>query len=197
MKSAESDAKLAERLGLRLDIPLQLLRQLLARATDRVRSWLLAAATPDNREQIEHALESIAKEVGQEAAGLRNLASADSLVYQLNRHGKLTEAVLVEFINQGKYEEMTATLALFCGAKSDLIERILKNISHEGIIVVCKAAKLSWATVRLILEVRFSHHVLSQQELDAAKDAFLELSQTVAQRSMRFMQVQDTARKVG
>ena len=69
VKKSESDEKLAEKLGLRLDIPLQLLRQLLARATDLVRSRLLAAATPENQEQIQRALASIANEVGREAAG--------------------------------------------------------------------------------------------------------------------------------
>ena len=54
---------------------------------------------------------------------------------------------------------------------------------------------MSWPTTRLVLENRFAHHILSQQELDSAKDAFLELSQEVAQRSMRFMQVQESAKK--
>lgn len=71
VKKSESDEKLAERLGLRLDIPLQLLRQLLARATDLVRSRLLAAATPENQEQIQRALASIANEVGRAHKGVR------------------------------------------------------------------------------------------------------------------------------
>ena len=141
VKKSESDETLAEKLGLRLDIPLQLLRQLLAKATDLVRSRLLAAATPENQEQIQRALASIANEVGREATGPRDFARSDSLVYELNRHGKLTEAVLVDFANERKYEEMTATLALFCGAKSELIERLLKNPRHDGLIVACKAAQ--------------------------------------------------------
>ncbi len=47
VKKSDGDESLAERLGLRLDIPFQLLRQLLARATDLVRSRLLAAASPE------------------------------------------------------------------------------------------------------------------------------------------------------
>ena len=77
---------------------------------------------------------------------------------------------------------MTATLALFCGAKSELIERLLKNARHEGLIVACKAAKLTWPTVALILQARFSHHSVSHQELDTARNAFIELSQAAAQR---------------
>jgi uncharacterized protein (DUF2336 family) len=197
VKKSESDETLAEKLGLRLDIPLQLLRQLLARATDLVRSRLLAAATPENHEQIQRALASIANDVGREATGSRDFARSDGLVNELNRRGKLTEAALLGFVMERKYEEMTATLALFCGAKSELIERLLKNARHDGLIVACKAGKLTWPTVALILKVRFSHHSVSQEELDAAKSAFIELSQATAQRSMRFMQVQEVAKKAG
>ena len=195
VKKSESDGTLAEKLGLRLDIPLQLLRQLLARATDLVRSRLLAAATPENREQIQSALASIANEVGREAAGRRDFKGADNLVLELNRRGKLNEAALLEFVKQRKYEEMTAALALFCGVKSVLIERLLKNVNHDGLILACKAARLSWPTTSLILKSRFAHHSISEQELRKAKDAFLALSQAAAQRSMRFMQVQHATKE--
>ena len=194
VKKSQSDEKLAEKLGLRLDIPLELLRQLLARATDLVRSRLLASAAPDHQAQIQRALASIANEVGREAANPRDFVRADNVVLELNRYGKLTEAVLVEFVTGRKYEEMTATLALFCGAKSDLIEGLLKNVRHEGLVVACKAAKLTWSTVALILKTRFAHHLISDHELIEAKDSFLELSQAAAQRSIRFMQVQAKAK---
>jgi uncharacterized protein (DUF2336 family) len=194
VKKSQSDEKLAEKFGLRLDIPFELLRQLLARATDLVRSRLLASASPESHEQIQRALASIANEVRNEATSPRDFVRADNIVLELNRQGKLTEAVLAKFIEESQYEEMTATLALFCGAKSDLIERLMKNVRHEGLIIACKAAKLSWQTVRLILQARFSHYSISEQELIEAKDAILELSQAAAQRSMRFMQVQATAK---
>ena len=197
VKKSEGDEKLAEKLGLRLDIPIELLRQLLARATNLVRSRLLAAASPENREKIQSAIASIANEVGREATKPRDFVRADNAVLELNRRGKLTEAVLMEFITEREYEEMTATLALFCGAKSNLIERLLKNVNHEGLVVACKAAKLNWPTVSLLLKSRFNQHSMTEQELLEAKDSFLELSQATAQRTMRFMQVQDVAKKTG
>jgi uncharacterized protein (DUF2336 family) len=193
VKKSERDDKLAERLGLRLDIPLELLRRLLARATDFVRSRLLASASPEHYEKIQRVLTSIASEVGREAINPRDFVRADNVVLELNRRGKLNEAALVEFSTERKYEEMTATLALFCAAKSELIERLLKNVGYEGLIVACKVAKLSWPTVNLILKSRFSHHSISEKDLLEAKDAFFELSQAAAQRSLRFMQVQTMA----
>ena len=197
VEESEGDEKLAEKLGLRLDIPLGLLRRLFLRATDLVRSRLLASAPPENQEKIQQALASIADEVGRPAINPHDFVRADSVVLELNRRGKLTEGVLAEFVRERQYEEMTATLALFCGVKSDLIERLLKNIPHDGVILACKAAKLHWPTVRVILEARFTHHSPSDQELLHAKDAFIELSQAAAQRLIRFMQVQDAAKKAG
>ena len=96
-----------------------------------------------------------------------------------------------------KHEEMAATLALFCGVKSSLIEQLLKSINHDGLIVACKAAKLSWSTVGLILQNRFGPQSISEQMLLPARNAFLELSQATAQRTMRLMQVQHMAKQAG
>jgi len=197
VKKSESDGELAEKLGLRLDIPTDLLRQLLERATDLVRSRLLAGAAPENQEKIQRVLASIANEVRRDAVAPRDFTQADSDVYELNRRGKLNEAALVKFVNDREYEKMTATLALFCGTKSELIERLLKTIRPDGVITACKAGKLTWPTVSLILETRFSHHKMTDPELRDARDAFIELSPASAQRTMRFMQVQEAAKKTG
>src|SRR5262249_19783411 len=106
VKRAETDESLAEKLGLRLDIPLSLLRQLLQKATDAVRAKLLASATGQNQENIKRALANIANEVGQEASARRDFRRSENLVDELNRKGKLNESLLNEFIKSGRYEEM-------------------------------------------------------------------------------------------
>lgn len=197
VEKSASDETLAEKLGLRLDIPFQLLRQLLARATDLVRSRLLAAASPENQEQIQRALASVANSLGHEAPGPSDFARADGIVHELNKCGQLTEAALVDFIGAHKHEEMTATLALFSGVKSVVIECLLKNATHEGLIVACRAGNLTWPTAALVLKARSAHHSISQQELDEARDAFLELSRAAAQRSIRSLQVPEKQDQLG
>ena len=81
----------------------------------------------------------------------------------------------MKFIEKGHYEEMTASLALFCGAKSELIERLLKSARYEGLILACRAAKLSWQTTSLIFRSRLADHPISEEELAKAKDSFIEL----------------------
>ena len=194
--SAACDGQLAEKLASRVDLPMPMLRQLLSRATDLVCSRLLTFASLEQRDQIQLALMGISDEVAREAAKPRDFSVAERLVQQLNSSEKLNEKTLVDFATQHKYEEMTSALALLCGAPVEFIERLMRNIHTLGLIIACKSAKLSWPTVREILKFRFSHHSISEQEIDEAKTTFLVLSQASAQRTFRFMLVQVMAKKV-
>ncbi|WP_162249388.1 DUF2336 domain-containing protein [Pseudolabrys sp. Root1462] len=191
VRRAEGDDSLAEWVGKRLDIPLNLLRRLLAQATAIVRSKLLAAAPPERRADIQLALDEIASRITLEAERPRDYTAANGAVFELNRQGQLTEAALLGFANDQRQDEVVATLALFCGVSTEIIEKLMQGVSAEGLIVACKASKLSWPTVAAILNVRFSHHALTDGELAEAKTSFLRISQSVAQRTLRFMKVRD------
>ena len=191
---AESDSSLAEWVGQRLDMPLSLLRQLLAKATDIVRAKLLALASPEQQAQIQRALADIAKEITLEAAKPRDYVQAEGVVQKLNLQGMLTEAALFRFASDGMHEEMVATLALFCGVSSQIIEKLAQGVRPDGLIVACKAAKLTWPTVVAIMKARFAHHLISGEELAAAKSSFLNISQAAAQRTIRFIKVRDIAK---
>ncbi len=125
----------------------------------------------------------------------RDYANAESLVQKLNREGKLNETVLAGFARENRHEEMIATLALFCSVPVDIIEQLVKGARYDGLIVACKAAKLSWSTFVAILKARSAHHSVSDEEIDATKDSFLAISQANAQRTIRFIQVQHAAKK--
>ena len=64
LQRAEKDESLAEKVGLRVDIPLQLFRKLLLRASEDVRSRLLAAALPERQAEIRRMLSLISNEDG-------------------------------------------------------------------------------------------------------------------------------------
>lgn len=195
VKTAEGDEGIAEKLGLRLGIPMQLFRQLLLRATDLVRSRLVAAAPPESKDKIQSVLASIAKEISREQSGPRDFSRADNEVYELNQHGKLNEKVLAEYAHERRYEEMAAARAPFCGTKTEIIEGLLKNVNTEGLVVACKAAKSDWETVLLVFASTILSHSLSRKEADEAKAAFGELSADAARRTVRFMTVREVAKK--
>jgi len=196
VNKAQHDDGLTESLGLRLDMPFELLRGLLARATNAVRSRLLASTSTKNHERVAEALAGIANDARNDAGKPRDFRRADGVVLQLNQQGKLNEAVLVKFIEGKKYEEMTATLALFSACASAVIERLLNNARYEQLLMACKAANLSWPTTGLVLQSRFSQDPISQEKMTEARDSFLELSQEDAQRTLRFMQIQERLKDV-
>ena len=53
VRRAEGDGPLAEKVGLRLDVPLRLFRELLSRATEAVRARLLELASPESLRHIQ------------------------------------------------------------------------------------------------------------------------------------------------
>ncbi len=195
VKNAETDESLAEKLGLRLDIPLQLRRELLLRATDAVRSHLLASAPPEAQDQIRRTLASIANEVDREATGASDFVIAAHLVQEINRNGNLNESIVREFASAHRYEEVVVALSLMCYAPIQQIESLMKNVRLDGLVVACKAAGLEWPTASMILKNRFAHHSVPDDDLAQAKSSFLLLSQTTAQRTLRFGRTRDVARK--
>jgi uncharacterized protein (DUF2336 family) len=192
---ADGDDELTENLGLRIDIPLSLLKQLLMRATNLVRSRLLASADPEKQKQIQEAMMSVAEELGLGAFGYRDLAAAENIVKRLNREGKLNERVLVGFAQQKKFDEVSATLSLFCGAPVDFVAGLLQDDHHVGLLVACKAGKMNWPTVAAILSASFSNHGLSGAALEEAEKSYLLFSELSAQRKLQVMISRVTAKQ--
>jgi len=195
VKHSERDEQLAEKVGLRLDVPLRLFRELLLRATEAVRSRLLALAGPKNREQIQRILAAISEDTRHEA-GFQNehdYAEAHGRVLMMRSKGELNEAAILEFAKAGRYADMVAALSLLCGAPLQLVENLLQNEHREAFLVPCKAAALDWLTVRMILNCRSIGHTKSDQDLERARADYLKLSQTSAGRVLRFWQIRQTA----
>lgn len=186
VRNAEGDDSLAKVIGLRVDLPLQLLRSLLEKATEAVREWLLASAPPDKRESIQQALQRITGEVAAEASAPRDFSQAVRMVEALKAEGKLTEDALLAFASAGKYEEMVAALAALCTVSVKLIVPLVKSPRLEGLLVACKAGGIKWPTVTAILRARIAQHTLSQTELSQARSDYLRLSAETARRTLRF-----------
>jgi uncharacterized protein (DUF2336 family) len=192
VKAGETDATLAEKIGLRLDLPVRLLRELLLKATEAVRSRLLALATPENREEIQRTLGTISNEVSREVTAPRDFTNALELVLSMQKKEQLNESVLLLFANAQKYEETVAALSLLCGASIEIIKPLMKAVSPDGLLIPCKAADLKWATVNAILKTRVAHHSISDHDLARCKASFIALSTATAKRTLRFWMVRTT-----
>jgi hypothetical protein len=98
---------LAERVGMRTDIPPRLFRELLMKASEVVQKRLLAQAKPETAAEIRKILAKVTDEVGAKAAP-RNYAAALAAVRAMHREGRLSEPEVVAFAEAGKYEETIA-----------------------------------------------------------------------------------------
>jgi uncharacterized protein (DUF2336 family) len=195
VKHSERDEQLAEKVGLRLDVPPRQFRELLSRATEAVRARLMAQAGPESRDQIQRVLATIS-ENAQREAGFRSehdFTLAHACVTAMRDAGELNEAALFELAKTGRYAELVAGLALLCGTPLPLVERLLQSESREAILVPCKAAGLEWPTVRMIMTCRSAGGAISEHDLDSARADYLKLSRGNAQRVLRFWQVRQSA----
>lgn len=190
VKRAEGDNVLAEKVGVRPDIPPHLFRDLLVRATAVVQQRLLAAAKPETRAEVQRVLDKVSSELGK-AAQTRDYSAAHRAVLELQKAGKLDEAKLAEFATEKKYEETVAALSVLCDIPLDAADRLMNGDRPDPILILCKASGYNWTTVRAIIMSRPSARGTSNQSLDAAFVNFEKLTSATAQRVVRFWQVRE------
>ena len=166
---------LAERTGMRLDFPIKLLRDLLARATEAVRNKLLAIAPPEIAEEIRRILADAAAEIDAEASKPRNYDAAQKFVALLKQTNEPDEKTVAGFAYGRKYEETVAGLALLSGTPIDIIKPLMRSRRHEGLLVPCRAANMQWPATKAILQCRFSIEI-PEAELKQAEQEFKKLS---------------------
>ena len=197
VRHSERDERLAEMVGLRLDVPLKLFRELLLRATEAVRSRLLALAGPESRDKIQRVLTAISEDAEHEAGFQteHDYAEAHARMLVLKNKGELDETVVFKAAKADRYADIIAALALLCGAPMPLVENLLQSEHREAWVIPCKVAGLDWPTVRVILSCRAMGRAMTDQTLDAARADYYKLSQASAGRVLRFWQVRQTASK--
>jgi uncharacterized protein (DUF2336 family) len=189
VKKAEDDDNLAEKVGLRLDIPTHVLPALLLRATDAVRSRLLSLAAAQAREAVPGMLATVTSTVSDEAAKPRDFSAAERLVRSMQDAGGLDDAAVLEFASSGKYEEMTAAVAVLCAAPLSVISGLMMGVRNDAVLIPCRAAGLTWPTVEAILRNRHASQIVSERVIDLARNDFNRLTDSIAQRTLRFLQV--------
>ena len=178
---AERDEGLAEKLGVRLDISGSLLRELIDRVTDVVRARFLTAPRPVARQKAQNSAA---------AAGVPRKAidytQAQSEVVTLNRTGKLNDSIVNRFAVRGEYTHVVAALALKADVKVEAIEPLLEADRVYGLIVACKAARLTWSTTTMIVRNRPNCPPSTDRELEQCVAVFESLLLSVAQWTIRF-----------
>lgn len=192
VKRAESDGVLAEKVGLRPDIPPHIFRQLLMCATAIVHRRLLAAAPPELKVEIHGILQKAANEVGARI-GPRDYREAQRLVLRLHQSGGMNEAALAAFAGDGKYDETVVSLAALSKVPIAVADRLMAGERPDPVLILCKAAGMSWPTVKSVITARPDGKPSPMLAIDSAFANYERLSASTAQRVVRFWQVQRSA----
>jgi uncharacterized protein (DUF2336 family) len=190
---AESDPELAVETGIRIDLPSALRHQLLSNATEVVRARLLTRAPPHVFEEIRSAIATVSAGVNREMSKVRDFTAANRFVALLKANGELSEATLLGFAKQRKYEETVAALAVLSRSSVEVIRPLMQSLRDDGVLIPCKAAGLGWDTVTAILESRFAAGSMGPDELEKIKDQFARITNDNAHRLLRFWQVRATS----
>ncbi len=182
---AERDESLAEKLGLRLDLPGNLLRELLSKVADVVQARFLTAPRPVVKAKAEGSV-AAACELGRVTRPKADYTAVQNELAALNRAGTLNDGAVNRFAVRGEYTNVVAALALKADVKPEAIEALLGSDRLYGLIVACKAARLSWSTTTMIVRNRPGCPPPTQRELDQCVAIHESLLLSVAQWTIRF-----------
>jgi uncharacterized protein (DUF2336 family) len=185
IERASGDDALAERVGLRTDIPRRHFVSLIAKASEAVQRRLVAA-NPQAADHIRHVVADIEDQM--KAAQGRDYTAARVRVEALQRAGKLGESEVHTFAKSGKFEETAVALSLLCGLPIDVIEQAMLDDRPDMLLILVKAIGYCWATAKLLLLLQTGGRGASQQDLELALHSFDRLQVSTAQRAVRFYQ---------
>jgi uncharacterized protein (DUF2336 family) len=195
VEHAEADDELTEILGLRTDLPLKLLRDLLRRATDAVRARLTAIAPPELQAEIKRVLKTITDVAGGNGLPARDFARAEEIVKRMKGLNQLDEAAIVRFAEAARFDEVIAALAILTNLPMTMVAKVIEGHRADLVLIPCKAAGLNWPTVGTILTHRPVKPRIDERTLKIAWKDYGKLSVETAQRTLRFWQVHDKLEK--
>jgi uncharacterized protein (DUF2336 family) len=175
IQRAENDGILAERLGLRRDIPRWLFQQLIAKASAEVRRKL-EHERPEFGAQIQDSVGEVTGSLHSKfGPASKSYFEAKKKVSARKHDGGLHEASILNDALDHKREEVAVGLSLLCGLPANVVERALRD--EEMILVLTRALGFSWETAMALLFLRAKDHRINARALDDLKRDFVKLDQ--------------------
>jgi len=190
---AGADDELVEILGLRIDLPVKFLRELLQRAKDAVCDRLMAIAPQSVKDEIRRVLSEIGRAPPPPPS--RDFSVAEKLVKLMKELNELDEAAIVKFVGSGKFDEVAAALAVLSDVPTAMMARVLEGTRADLILIPCKAVGLDWMVVESILRHRPVVPSIDDKSLGQAHRDYGKLAIETAQRTVRFWQLHNRIEK--
>jgi uncharacterized protein (DUF2336 family) len=181
---SQNDDDLASSVGLRPDLPRAELMRLLVRASHQVRSRL-QTANPVIASAVQEAIDSAATAVFEQADTLiRDYEPALAELCAEHAAGALTDADVASFATGNDFEKTVAALSLLSGLQPGAVERALCHERTDAVLVLAKAAGLSWPTVKSILRLRRAGRDMSPGEYERCATSYAGLKEYIARNAI-------------
>jgi uncharacterized protein (DUF2336 family) len=197
VQRAEGDDGLGEIVGLRKDLPTNLLQELLRRATDAVRAKILSLLPADRHQEVEHIVAQIGKDL--RSSTEEDFTFAERIIDELASVGKLSETTIRSFVEGQRQPELIAALAKLSSVPIKIVAHLLRGHRNDAVLLPCKASRLSWATVEYIIRDRLVRTTPVAEDarqgiINLARRDYEKLSPETAQRTLRFMNLRESVR---
>jgi uncharacterized protein (DUF2336 family) len=193
VRKACDDGNLALCVWSRPDIPRQNLVKLFVDASEEVKNQLVEAE-PRRAELIKSMVAQATDAIQTKArAGSGDFALAAHEVRELNAAGKLNEAQLLAFAEEGSFDKVVAALTLMCDLPAGVVERALVQNQTEQIVVLARALELSWTTTMKLLLLHAGVNGSSRQQLDVTFANFFRLQPKTARTALQFYRMREKA----
>jgi len=184
VQRSEDDIILTLEVGGRRDIPRHHFQRLIAKASDEARVRL-AAINPVAVDRTDGAVADVTGALhARFGPGSKSYFEAKRQVGRMHRAGEITDRTICEFARLQRFEEVVVALSLLCDLPVDVVERALLDDQGEMIMIVTRAANLSWATTRVLLSA--CHGIHSEQGMEQALKNFSQISVNTARQVLAF-----------
>jgi len=192
VERADGDDSLGELVGLRRDLPRNLLQELLRRATEAVKQKILSLVPPERRQEVERMITKISQKIGRNSQD--DYGEAERFVAALAAAGELDEAALLTFVRKRQKVELAAAIARLSSSPTSVVVQLLSGHRNDAILLPCKAAQLSWPTVEFILYDKLAGQRAIDEIIALARKDYAKLTVPTAQRTLRFMNVHEAVK---
>jgi uncharacterized protein (DUF2336 family) len=190
VRRSSDDGDLAICTWSRAEIPRRHLLKLFVDASDALKRRLSkedprkAAAMADIVTRAASRLQTQTREMSADFTGAR------ARIQSLSEAGKLDETALADFAHAEKFAETVLALSVICDLPVGLVERALVEVRSEQILVLAKAAGLSWKTTKAILQLQVRAD-RSEGDLDTLFEIFLRLKPETAAKAVQFYRLRE------
>jgi uncharacterized protein (DUF2336 family) len=186
VRRSDGDERLAACVGSRPDIPPRMFLKLLAKASDVVRRKL-EAAHPRAKQEIRQVVSEVTSRIQTEVSdrSYDDTFGAENIETR-SRSKPLNNGGIHAIAKAGKFEEVSAALALMAELPLWFIERAMTQKGAETILIIAKAIGLPWSTARELLSVRDRNGDRPDRPIEGWRASYGQLIPGTAQEIVRY-----------